>query len=80
MIPGDCIDIPPINMKSKGRTPITIHTTVSFDATTIAPSTVRLAGSSPVHYAMEDVDGDGDMDLKLLFMTADLNIHPPMGK
>ena len=29
---------------------------------------------------MEDVDGDGDMDLKLLFMTADLNIHPPMGK
>lgn len=65
-----------INLKSKGRTPVTIITTPASDATTIDPASVRFAGAAPVHYSREDADGDGDIDLKLHFMTAGLNIKP----
>ena len=73
------IDIKPgsfpnsINPKSKGKIPVAILTTDSFDATTVDPTTVLFGStgteSAPVHSALEDVNGDGDNDLILHFNT-----------
>jgi hypothetical protein len=68
------LSMPRINPKSKGSTPVTIWTTENFDALDVDPSSVRLAGASPVKHSQEDEDGDGDLDLKLHFMTQDLDI------
>jgi parallel beta-helix repeat protein len=72
-IPVD-IMVSTINPGSKGRTPVAVITTDDFDATTIDPASVRFAGAAPVKHSLSDVDGDGDIDLKLHFMTADLGI------
>jgi 2-keto-4-pentenoate hydratase len=68
------IDIKPgsfpnsINPKSKGKTPVAILTTDSFDATTVDSSTVLFGATgneaAPVHSALEDVDGDGGTGAK----------------
>ncbi|MBI4661933.1 MAG: hypothetical protein HY735_24185 [Verrucomicrobia bacterium] len=70
------IDIKPgtypnsINLGSKGTVPVAILSSDAFDATTIDPSTVTLAGA-PIKVAnngrflasAQDVDGDGRLDL-----------------
>lgn len=67
-----------INPRSKGRIPVAILTTDTFDATTVDPATVRFGATgteaAPVHSALEDVDGDGDTDLILHFSTQDTGI------
>lgn len=74
------IDIKPgsdpnsINLKSKGVILVAILTTASFDATTVNPSTAVFAGASAVHWALEDVDEDGDLDLILHFHSQDTNL------
>lgn len=78
------IDIKPgtfangINPKSKGKIPVAILTTDSFDATTVDPTTVLFGATgnevAPVQWAMEDVDGDGETDLVLHFVTQDTGI------
>jgi len=74
------IDIKPgsypnsINLKSNGRLPVAILTTDTFDATTIDPDTVLFEGASPVHWAYEDVDHDGDIDLILHFHLKDTGL------
>ena len=65
-----------INLKSKGVIPVAILTTEGFDATTIDPETVLFAGTSPRRYALEDVDGDGDLDLIMHFRTQETDIEP----
>ena len=52
-----------INLKSKGVVPVAVLSDDNFDATTIDPDTVEFAGASPLRWAIEDVDGDGDMDM-----------------
>ena len=73
------IDIKPgsfpntINPRSKGKIPVAILTTGTFDATNVDASTVLFgpAGSeaAPVQSALEDIDGDGDTDMILHFNT-----------
>jgi hypothetical protein len=75
------IDIKPgiypnsINLKSKGVVPVAALTTNEFDASTVAPSTVILAGASPVRWTMKDVDYDGDLDMLFHFKTEDLMLN-----
>lgn len=79
------IDIKPgsfpnsINPKSKGKIPVAILTTDSFDATTVDPTTVLFgrtgSEAAPVHFALEDVDGDGNTDMILHFETQETGIR-----
>ena len=56
------IDIKPgsypssINLKKKGLTPVAIHTTDDFDATTVDPETVELEGVPAVQWEIYDCD------------------------
>ena len=61
-----------INLKSKGVVPVAVLSDVTFDATTIDPVTVKFAGASPLRWAIEDVDHDGDMDMIFHFKTQEL--------
>jgi len=78
------IDIKPgsfpnsINPGSKGVIPVAILTTVDFDASDVDAETVLFGPTgteaSPVHYALEDVDNDGDIDMILHFRAQDTGI------
>jgi parallel beta-helix repeat protein len=74
------IDIKPssdpnnINLNSKGVVPVAVISTDNFDANDIDPDTVFFAGASPVRWTMEDVDGDGDVDLLFHFKTQELEL------
>lgn len=68
-----------INPKSKGKIPVAILTTDTFDATTVDPTTVRFGATGteaePVQSAPEDVDGDGDTDMIFHINTQDTGIE-----
>lgn len=74
------IDIKPgsypnsINLKSKGVVPVAVLSIDGFDATAVDPSTVFFAGASPLRWTMEDVDGDGDLDMLFHFKTQELDL------
>jgi hypothetical protein len=63
----------PINPGSNGLIPVAIFTTDTFDAADVDPGSVTLAGaevavrgkSEKLMARLEDVDGDGDLDLLL---------------
>ncbi len=63
----------PINPGSNGLIPVAIFTTETFDAATVDPDSVTVAGaevavrgkSEKLMAHLEDVDGDGDIDLLL---------------
>jgi hypothetical protein len=81
------IDIKPgdpnntINLKSNGKVDVAILSSVTFDATSVDPSTVRLAGAyvatqgkgAPM-ISFADVNGDHRLDLVLRFETQDLQL------
>lgn len=79
------IDIKPgsfpnsINPRSRGVIPVAILTTDTFDATTVNSATVRFGATgteaAPVQSSLEDVDGDGDIDMILHFKTQDTGIR-----
>lgn len=78
------IDIKPgifpnsISPRSRGKIPVAILTTGTFDATTVDPITVLFGRTgmeaAPVHAALEDVNGDGKLDLVLQFNTGATDI------
>ena len=59
--------------------PVVILTTETFDATTVNPTTVRFGATgteaASLQSALEDVDGDGNIDLILHFKTQDTGIQ-----
>jgi hypothetical protein len=66
-------DANPIDPRSQGNVPVVIVTTDDVDASTVDVSTVQFGpgAAQPVHYALEDVDGDTGWDLVLHFRTQD---------
>ncbi len=66
-----------INLKSRGYISVAILSDADFDATSVAASTVKCAGATPVPtgkklYQLLDVDSDGDLDMLLKFQTQSL--------
>lgn len=62
------------NVDANGVLPVAILTTVDFDAADVDPSTIIFAGAAVDHFAMEDVDGDGDLDLLMHFRVGETNL------
>jgi len=75
------IDIKPgsnpnsINLKSNGVVPVAVLTTSDFNIIDIDPSTVQFAGASPLRWAKEDVDNDGDVDMVFHFKVRELTLN-----
>jgi hypothetical protein len=82
------IDIKPgsdpnkINLSSKGVIPVAILSVANFDATTVLPMSVELAGAGvavrgkkPLAHA-EDVDSDGDVDLLVQIEASEFDPGP----
>lgn len=69
--PGSLVN--PINLKSSGRIPVAILKTQTFDPVNVDPATVRFGHSgteaAPAQFSMEDVNGDGRIDMILHFET-----------
>jgi YD repeat-containing protein len=83
------IDIKPgsfpnsINLGSGGTVPVAVVSTATFDARTVDPATVTLAGATVAlrgrarpQAAVEDVDGDGRADLVVHVETSALQLSP----
>jgi hypothetical protein len=74
--PGSSSPVP-VNPGSNGKIPVAILSSDTFDATTVDPSSVRFGpdGAENVLAAtLEDVNGDGKLDLVFHFTTQDTGI------
>ena len=63
-----------INVSENGVVAVAIFTTDAFDASQVNVSTVVFAGASAVHSALEDIDGDGDLDMVLHFRVQETEL------
>lgn len=68
----------PINLQSRGVIPVAILSTATFDAATIDPASVTFGPSqaTSTQNSLEDVNGDGRLDLVLHFRTQQTGIQP----
>ena len=80
--PGD--DVNYINLKSQGKTPIAILSSHNFDAGTVDPMTITVAGAplslrknGTTASSLEDVNGDGLLDLVVHVSTEALQPTSP---
>jgi hypothetical protein len=48
--------------------------TIDFDASTVDPDTVSFAGAQPLRWTLEDVDGDGEVNLLFHFKIRELDL------
>jgi hypothetical protein len=64
----------PINLASNGVIAVAIFTTDDFDAAQVDAETVVFAGANAAHSGLEDIDGDGDLDLVLHFRVQETNL------
>jgi|GEM_PF-4405174 len=64
-----------VNLANNGVIGVTIFTTANFDAAAVDASSVLFAGAHAVQNSLEDVDGDGDLDMVLHFRTQDTNLR-----
>ncbi len=84
------IDIKPgseenvINLGSNGNVPVAIFSTPQFDAATIDPVTISLAnatlkvkGKGTLMYSLDDINGDGLLDMLVHIQTVGLEITSP---
>jgi hypothetical protein len=82
---GNClldahIDIKPgsstnsINLKSRGKIPVAILGSTTFDVTTLNINSIEFSGAAPQidQTSFQDVNGDGVLDVVLHFRTQDL--------
>jgi len=72
--PGDSLNV--INPKSKGVIPVALLSSDSFDATKVEPMGIGFGpnGATAVKAAVEDVNGDGRLDMVLFFRTQSTGI------
>ena len=66
-----------INLRSRGMTPVAVlssQTFPRFKASYVDPESVTFAGANPVRWTLEDVDGDGELDILFFFRTQDLDL------
>jgi hypothetical protein len=73
-----------INTRSEGKTPVAILSTASFDAGAINPATIKVAGAGvnlrrndTLASSLEDVNGDGLLDLVVHVNTKALQLTHP---
>ncbi len=88
---GGCLEVPidikpgsypnTINLGSGGTVPVAILSTATFDATTVNPASVTLAGAAvklkgqgAVQAATQDINGDGRLDLVAHVVTEVLQL------
>ncbi|UCH87699.1 MAG: FG-GAP repeat protein [Dehalococcoidia bacterium] len=64
-----------INLKCHGVIPVAILTTEDFDASMVDAESVLFEGATAKHWALEDVDKDGDEDLILHFRCQEVSIE-----
>lgn len=66
----------PVNPFSTGKVTVAILTTNDFDASIVDADSVRFGPdlAEPTMYRIDDVDSDGDWDLKLKFLVQDTGI------
>ena len=64
-----------VSLMGNGQIAVAIITTDLFDAAQVNASSVIFAGAFANNSVLEDVDGDGDLDLLLHFRIADTNLQ-----
>jgi hypothetical protein len=63
-----------INLNPNGVISVAVLTTYDFDALTVDPDTIIWAGAAPLRWAVEDVDGDGDLDMVFKFKRGETDL------